>query len=59
MNDVDTIMAKISPEELATLAAKLTAAGTDAAAVKAAYVEEAKRLITEGKLKETEIKALN
>jgi DnaJ family protein C protein 2 len=52
-------MVKISPEELATLAAKLTAAGTDGAAVKAAYVEEAKRLIGEGKLKEAEIKALN
>lgn len=59
LNDVDAIMAKISPEELATLAAKLTAAGSDAAAVKAAYVEEAKRLIGEGKLKEAEIKVLN
>jgi DnaJ family protein C protein 2 len=59
LNDVDAIMAKISLEELATLAGKLTAAGTDAAAVKAAYVEEAKRLIGEGKLKEAEIKALN
>ncbi|KAF3385985.1 Zuotin [Talaromyces pinophilus] len=59
LNDVDAIMAKISPEELATLAAKLTTVGTDAAAVKAAYVEEAKRLIGEGKLKEAEIKVLN
>lgn len=59
LNDVDVIMAKITPEELATLAAKLTTAGTDAAAVKAAYVDEVKRLIGEGKLKESEIKALN
>ncbi|EED14267.1 ribosome associated DnaJ chaperone Zuotin, putative [Talaromyces stipitatus ATCC 10500] len=59
LNDVDAIMAKITPEELAALASKLTSAGTDAAAVKAAYVDEVKRLIGEGKLKETEIKALN
>lgn len=58
LNDVDTVMAKISPEELAALAAKLTIAGKDSAAVKAAYSEEVQRLTSEGKLKDGDIKTL-
>ncbi|KAH8689912.1 putative ribosome associated DnaJ chaperone Zuotin [Talaromyces proteolyticus] len=56
LNDVEVIMGKINPEELAALAAKLSKAGTDGGAVKGVYTEEAKRLVGEGKLKETEIK---
>jgi DnaJ family protein C protein 2 len=56
LNDVELVMGNINPEELAALAAKLTSAGTDAGAVKAAYAEEVKRLIGEGKLKEGETK---
>jgi DnaJ family protein C protein 2 len=58
LNDVELVMSKISLEELASLAAKLTSAGKDAAAVKAAYVEEVQRLVGEGKVKEGEIKIL-
>ncbi|CRG88676.1 Zuotin [Talaromyces islandicus] len=56
LGDVEAVMGKITPEELAALASKLSSAGTDAGAVKAAYTEEAKRLISEGKLKESEVK---
>jgi DnaJ family protein C protein 2 len=56
LNDVDLLTSKIGPEELAALAGKLTSAGTDAAAVKAAYADQAKRLVGEGKLKEGETK---
>ncbi|KKA22300.1 Ribosome associated DnaJ chaperone Zuotin [Rasamsonia emersonii CBS 393.64] len=56
LNDVELVMSKISPEELAALATKLTNAGKDVAAVKATYAEEVKRLVGEGKLKEGEVK---
>jgi DnaJ family protein C protein 2 len=56
LGDVEAVMGKINPEELAALASKLGSAGTNAGAVKAAYTEEAKRLIGEGKLKESEIR---
>ncbi|KAL2005086.1 hypothetical protein VTN00DRAFT_2936 [Thermoascus crustaceus] len=56
LGDVELIQSKISHEELAALASRLTGAGKDAAAVKAVYVEEAKRLVGEGKLKEGEVK---
>ncbi|KAL1965478.1 hypothetical protein VTN77DRAFT_5734 [Rasamsonia byssochlamydoides] len=58
LNDVELVMSKITPEELAALAAKLTTAGKDAGAVKAAYAEEVQRLVGEGKLKEGEVKTL-
>ncbi|KAL1977793.1 hypothetical protein VTN31DRAFT_652 [Thermomyces dupontii] len=56
LGDVELIIGKISAEELGELASKLSKAGTDAAAVKAAYTDEVKRLISEGKLKEGEAK---
>lgn len=56
LNDVELVMSKISPEELAALATKLTSAGKDTAAVKATYAEEVMRLVGEGKLKEGEVK---
>ena len=58
LNDVDLVISKISHEELAALAGKLAAAGKDAGAVKGVYVDEVKRLVGEGKLKEGEVKIL-
>lgn len=56
--DVELIQGKIDNEQLAVLAARLTSAGKDAAAVKAAYADEVKRLVSEGKVKEGEVKIL-
>lgn len=58
LTDVELIQSKIDAEQLAALAGRLTSAGKDAAAVKAAFAEEAKRLVGEGKLKDGEIKTL-
>ncbi|OJD12787.1 hypothetical protein AJ78_06664 [Emergomyces pasteurianus Ep9510] len=58
LNDVDLLISKISNEELAELAAKLVAAGKDAAAVKSTYGDVVKGLVGEGKLKEGETKFL-
>ncbi|KAJ9380044.1 hypothetical protein DTO063F5_6832 [Paecilomyces variotii] len=58
LTDVELIQSKIDNEQLAALAARLTSAGKDAAAVKAAYAEETKRLVAEGKLKDGEVKIL-
>lgn len=57
LTDVDLIMSKIDTDELAALAEKLTIAGKDGGAVKAAWADEAKRLTEAGKLKEGEVKA--
>ncbi|KAJ5548412.1 hypothetical protein N7513_005646 [Penicillium frequentans] len=56
LNDVELIMGKIDVDELAALAEKLTIAGKDGAAVKAAYTSEAQRLVDAGKLKAGEVK---
>lgn len=56
LTDVDLIMSKIDTDELAALAEKLTIAGKDGGAVKAAWGDEAKRLAEAGKLKEGEVK---
>ncbi|KAJ5116742.1 Heat shock protein DnaJ N-terminal [Penicillium angulare] len=56
LTDVDLIMGKIDVDELAALAEKLTIAGKDGGAVKAAYTAEAKRLVDAGKLKDGEVK---
>ncbi|KAL2215205.1 putative ribosome associated DnaJ chaperone Zuotin [Thermoascus aurantiacus ATCC 26904] len=56
LGDVELIQSKINHEELAALAGRLSAAGKDAAAIKAIYVEEGKRLVGEGKLKDGELK---
>ncbi|PGH28921.1 hypothetical protein GX50_08327 [[Emmonsia] crescens] len=58
LNDVDLLISKINNEELAELAAKLAAAGKDAAAVKSTYGEVVKGLVGAGKLKEGETKFL-
>lgn len=57
LTDVDLIMGKIDVDELADLAQKLTIAGKDGKAVKAAYADQAKRLVDAGKLKDGEVKA--
>ncbi|KAI9040173.1 putative ribosome associated DnaJ chaperone Zuotin [Aspergillus affinis] len=51
LTDVENIMGKIDAEELASLAERLTAAGKDAAAVKAAWTEEAGKKLKEGEAK--------
>ncbi|KAJ5594639.1 uncharacterized protein N7459_000847 [Penicillium hispanicum] len=56
LTDVDLIMGKIDTDELAALAERLTIAGKDGSAVKAAYATEAKRLVEAGKLKDGEVK---
>ena len=58
LNDVDLIMSKISNEELAAMASKLAAAGKDEAAVKAAYTDVTSQLVSDGKLKDGEVKVL-
>ena len=56
LTDVDLIMGKIDTDEIAALAERLTIAGKDGSAVKAAYATEAKRLVDAGKLKDGEVK---
>ncbi|EDN11114.1 zuotin [Histoplasma capsulatum] len=58
LNDIDVLISKISNEELAELAAKLAAAGKDAAAVKSTYGEMVKGLVGAGRLKDGETKIL-
>lgn len=57
LNDVELVMAKIDNEELAALAGKLGSKKSKAD-VKAVYVEEIKRLVEAGKLKNGEAKTL-
>ena len=57
LNDVELVMGKIDNEELAALAAKLVGKKS-ASDVKAVYVEEVKRLLGAGKMKEGEAKNL-
>ncbi|OXV11380.1 hypothetical protein Egran_00857 [Elaphomyces granulatus] len=56
LDDVELIMNKISNEELASLATRLTGMDKDAAAIKTIYATAARKLIEEGKLREAEIK---
>ncbi|KAG5301916.1 zuotin [Histoplasma ohiense] len=58
LNDIDVLISKISNEELAELAAKLAAAGGNAAAVKSTYGEIVKGLVGAGRLKDGETKFL-
>ncbi|KAF3401983.1 Zuotin [Penicillium rolfsii] len=57
LGDVDLVMSKIDVDELAELASRLTVAGKDSGAVKAAWAAESKRLVEAGKLKDGEVKA--
>lgn len=57
LNDVELVVGKIDNEELAALAARL-AGKKSAPDVKAVYVEEVRRLVAGGKMKEGEAKTL-
>ncbi|KAI9870208.1 MAG: hypothetical protein M1830_004533, partial [Pleopsidium flavum] len=57
LNDVDLVMSKIDNEELAALAGKLGNKKSPVD-VRAVYVEEIKRLVDAGKLKNGEAKTL-
>ncbi|KAI9683067.1 MAG: hypothetical protein M1829_005858 [Trizodia sp. TS-e1964] len=57
LGDLDTFMATIDNEDLATIAGKL-AGKKDIAAVKGIYAEEVKKLVANGKLKDTDCKSL-
>ncbi len=56
LNDVDLIIAKLDPDELATLTSKLN--GKKGAEIKGVFVEEASRLAGSGKLKKGELRSL-
>ncbi|KAI5294996.1 Ribosome-associated chaperone [Ascosphaera acerosa] len=59
LGDVELVQSKIDADELAALAKALTAAGKDAAALKAVFVAEAKRLVEAGKIKDADVKFFN
>ncbi|KAH6651662.1 DnaJ domain-containing protein [Truncatella angustata] len=56
LGDVETIQAKIDPDEIAALAGKLNGLKV-ADEIKAVWTEEAKRLVGAGKLKDGELKS--
>lgn len=59
LNDVDALLAKIDPEDLAALVEKLNVADAkDAGKVQGVFNEEVTRLTGEGKLSETDVKSL-
>jgi len=58
LGDVELIQGKVDPEEIAALAGKLNGLKL-ADKIKSVWQEEVKRLVAAGKIKETEIKALN
>jgi DnaJ family protein C protein 2 len=59
LNDVDTLLAKIDPEELAAIVEKLSLDDTKGAEkVQAVFKEEVSRLTSEGKLSENEVTTL-
>ncbi|KAK0749166.1 DnaJ domain-containing protein [Schizothecium vesticola] len=58
LGDVELVQAKVDPEEIAALAAKLNGLKV-ADEIKAVWKEEVGRLVAAGKVKEAEIKALN
>jgi len=58
LGDVELIQGKIDPDEIAALAGKLNNLKV-ADEIKSVWQEEAKRLVSAGKVKETELKAFN
>ncbi|KAK3372341.1 DnaJ domain-containing protein [Podospora didyma] len=56
LSDVELVQAKVDPEEIAALAAKLNGLKV-ADEIKGVWVDEVKRLVDAGKIKETEVKA--
>lgn len=63
LGEVEVVIAKLEPDQLATLAAKLSAVDIKTTgsrdAIKAIHVDEVKRLMKEGKLKEGDLKILS
>ena len=57
LTDVETIQAKLDPDELAELVSKLSVAGKDSDKVKGVWDGEAKRLVEAGKLGGCDLKA--
>lgn len=57
LGDVETIQAKIDPDEIAALAGKLNGLKV-ADEIKSVWVGETKRLVEAGKLKEGDVKVL-
>jgi len=57
LNDVDAVVGKIDPDEIAALAAKLNGLKV-ADEIKGVWSEEVKRLVAAGKVKEGEVKTL-
>ncbi|KAH8590722.1 hypothetical protein B0O99DRAFT_633980 [Bisporella sp. PMI_857] len=57
LNDVEIVQGKVDPDEIAALASKLNGLKV-ADEIKGVWVEEVKRLVGAGKLKDGEIKAL-
>lgn len=57
LNDTDALIAKLEVEDLALMSSRLNGK-TDAAEIKTIFVEEAKKLVDAGKLKEGELKSL-
>ncbi|KAK0656244.1 DnaJ domain-containing protein [Cercophora newfieldiana] len=58
LGDVELVQTKVDPDEIAALAAKLNGLKL-ADEIKSVWQEEVKRLVAAGKVKESEIKALN
>ncbi len=58
LTDLELIIGIIDPDELAALASKLNLAGKNAEKVKGAYEDEVKRLVSDGKIKEEELKVI-
>jgi len=57
LNDVDIVQGKVDPDEIAALAGKLNGLKV-ANEIKGVWVEEVKRLVATGKVKDGEIKTL-
>ena len=57
LNETDVLITKLDNEELATMVGKLNGK-KDAGEIKQIYAEEAKRLVSAGKVKEGELKTL-
>lgn len=57
LNDVEAVMAKIEPEDMALLASKLNGLKV-AGEISAVWSEEVRRLVGDGKVKEGDMKVL-
>lgn len=58
LTDVELIMSKVDPDELAALASQLSLAGKDSGKVRGVYEDQTKKLVDAGKIKEEEMKVM-